>query len=75
VRRRDASAKGGWAYEAHLMILGEGHCAPDTRDRREAAASLQRVGGVDGNVSSLAVVSFPVRSPQPRARWLLCGSA
>src|SRR5262245_53224409 len=59
VRRRDASAKGGWAYEAHLMILGEGYCSPDTRDRREAATSLQRVGGVDGNVSNLAVVSFP----------------
>jgi len=59
VRRRDASAKGGWAYEAHLMILGEGYCSPDTRDRRAAAASLQRVGGVDGNVSNLAVVSFP----------------
>jgi hypothetical protein len=59
VRRRDASAAGGWAYEAHLMILGDGYCSPATRARREAAADLQRVGGVDGNVSNLAVVSFP----------------
>jgi hypothetical protein len=64
VRRRDASAKGGWAYEAHLMILGEGYCSPATRARREGAADLQRVGGVDGNVSNLAVVSFP-RSYSP----------
>ena len=59
VRRRDASAAGGWAYEAHLMVLGGGYRSPATRARREAAASLERVGGVDGNVSNLAVVSFP----------------
>ena len=59
VRRRDASAAGGWAYEAHLMVLGDGYCSPATRARRDSAADLQRVGGVDGNVSNLAVVSFP----------------
>jgi len=59
VRRRDASAPGGWAYEAHLMILGDGYCSPATRARRQGAADLQRVGGVDGNMSNLAVVSFP----------------
>jgi hypothetical protein len=59
VRRRDASAAGGWAYEAHLMVLGPGYTSPATRARREAAAGLERVGGVDGNVSNLAVVSFP----------------
>jgi len=71
VRRRDASAPGAWAYEAHLMILGDGYFSPATRARRQAAADLQRVGGVDGNVSNpgvpakpasrggLAVVSFP----------------
>lgn len=67
VRRRDASAQGGWAYEAHLTILGEGYCSPATRARREAAADLERVGGVDGNVSNLAVVSFP-RSFSPADR-------
>ena len=64
VRRRCASAVGGWAYEAHLMVLGGGYRSPATRARREAAAGLERVGGVDGNVSNLAVVSFP-RSCSP----------
>ncbi len=59
VRRRDASAPGGWAYQAHLTILGPGYRSPATLARRQAAADLERVGGVDGNVSNLAVVSFP----------------
>jgi transposase len=57
VRRRDASAVGGWAYEAHLMVLGPGYQSSETRARRQAAAALGRIGGVDGNVSRLAVVS------------------
>ena len=63
VRRRDASAVGGWAYEAHLMVLGPGYQSPQTRVRREAAAATERIGGVDGNVSRLAVVSMPA-SPE-----------
>ncbi|MGI5516473.1 transposase [Streptomyces sp. CA-106131] len=59
VRRRDASVLGGWAYEAHLMVLAEGYASPATRARRAAAVELCRVGGIDGNVSSLSVVSFP----------------
>ncbi|MEU6648268.1 transposase, partial [Streptomyces sp. NPDC046900] len=59
VRRRDASAPGGWAYEAHLMVLAGGYTSSATRARRAAAAVLERVGGVDGNVSNLSVVSFP----------------
>ncbi|MCJ1677810.1 zinc ribbon domain-containing protein [Streptomyces sp. APSN-46.1] len=59
VRRRKASAPGGWAYEAHLMVLGPGYTAPDVRAMREQAAELERIGGVDGNVSNLSVVSFP----------------
>lgn len=59
VRRRDASAPGGWAYEAHLMVLTGGYVSPATRARREAAAGMDRVGGIDGNVSNLSVVSFP----------------
>ncbi|MGW9023366.1 zinc ribbon domain-containing protein [Streptomyces sp. NPDC055722] len=59
VRCRDASALGGWAYEAHLMVLAGGHTSPATWARRAAAATLERVGGVDGNVSNLSVVSFP----------------
>ncbi|KUO18433.1 transposase [Streptomyces dysideae] len=59
VRRRDPAAPGGWAYEAHLMVLAPGHASTATRTRRRQAAALQRVGGVDGNVSNLAVVSLP----------------
>ncbi|MFF4518961.1 zinc ribbon domain-containing protein [Streptomyces mirabilis] len=59
VRRRDTFAPGGWAYEAHLMVLTGGYASPATRARRKAAAGLKRVGGVDGNVSNLSVVSFP----------------
>ncbi|MGW1725876.1 zinc ribbon domain-containing protein [Streptomyces sp. NPDC002306] len=59
VRRRDTSAPGGWAYEAHLMVLAGGYASPATRSRRNAAAQLGRVGGIDVNVSNLSVVSFP----------------
>ena len=59
VRRRDASAPGGWAYEAHLMVLAGGYASPATKARRQAAAARERVGGIDGNVSNLSVVSFP----------------
>ncbi|MGE7387156.1 zinc ribbon domain-containing protein [Streptomyces sp. NPDC004126] len=59
VRRRKASAPGGWVYEAHLMILGPGYTAPAVQQMRRQAAALDRIGGVDGNVSNLSVVSFP----------------
>ncbi|MFE9809384.1 transposase [Streptomyces sp. NPDC005227] len=59
VRRRDTSVQGGWAYEAHLMVLTGGYASPATRARRKAAADLGRAGGIDGNVSNLSVVSFP----------------
>lgn len=41
------------------MILGPGHTAPAVRKMREQAAAMDRIGGVDGNVSNLSVVSFP----------------
>ncbi|MGW9030277.1 transposase [Streptomyces sp. NPDC055722] len=59
VRHRNTSVPGGWAYEAHLMVLTGGYASPETRDRRKKAAGLGRVGGIDGNVSNLSVVSFP----------------
>ncbi|MCJ0872258.1 transposase [Streptomyces sp. AP-93] len=59
VRRRKASAPGGWVYEAHLMILGPGYTAPAVRQLRKQAAALDRIGGVDGNVSNISIVSFP----------------
>jgi hypothetical protein len=58
VRRQDASAPRGWAYEAHLMVLAGGYASPGTRARRQAAADLERVGGIDGNVSNLSVASL-----------------
>ncbi|MFF5502239.1 transposase [Streptomyces roseolus] len=61
VRRRKASAPGGWVYEAHLMVLGPGYSSPAVRRLRHQAARLDRIGGVDGNVSNLSVVSFPAR--------------
>ncbi|WP_239516525.1 MULTISPECIES: transposase [unclassified Streptomyces] len=59
VRRRKASAPGGWVYEAHLMVLGPGYTSPSVRAMRDRAAQLDRIGGVDGNVSNLSVVSLP----------------
>jgi len=59
VRRRKPSAPGGWAYEAHLMVLRPGYAAPGTVELRRQAAKLDRVAGVDGNVSHLEVVSLP----------------
>ncbi|MFE6491920.1 hypothetical protein [Streptomyces sp. NPDC057748] len=61
VRRRKASAPGGWAYEAHLMVLGPGYSSPAVRGMRDRAAQIDRIGGVDGNVSNLSVVSFPAQ--------------
>lgn len=61
VRCRDASAPGGWAYEAHLMVLAGGYASPATKARRQAVAALERAGGVDGNVSNLSIVSFPTK--------------
>jgi hypothetical protein len=59
VRRRDTSAPRGWAYEAHLMVLTGGYASPATRAGRAAATKLERVAGIDGNVSNLSVVSLP----------------
>lgn len=49
---------GGWRYYAHLIVLARGFEAETTITRR-ASAPRDRVGGVDGNVSNLAVVSMP----------------
>lgn len=58
VRVRDRHAAGGWRYQAHLTILGTGWAGPATAANR-AAAPANRLGGVDGNVSNLAVASLP----------------
>ncbi|MCJ0875319.1 transposase, partial [Streptomyces sp. AP-93] len=59
VRRRKTSAPGGWVYEAHLMILGPGYTAPSVQQMRRQASALNRIGGVDGNVSNVSIVSLP----------------
>jgi hypothetical protein len=41
------------------MVLTGGYASPATRARRHAAAGLERVAGIDGNVSNLSIVSLP----------------
>jgi hypothetical protein len=41
------------------MVLAGGYASPTTKAQRAAAAELDRIGGVDGNVSNLSIVSFP----------------
>ncbi|MFI5912081.1 hypothetical protein [Dactylosporangium sp. NPDC051541] len=65
VRSRDPGRPGGWRYEAHLSILGPGHTSPAVAARRHAATGLHRRGGIDVNVSSLAVVSVPIDPAGP----------
>jgi hypothetical protein len=59
VRRRDPNAEGGWRYEAHLLVLTKPYVSPGTVVRRATAAlaTLDRVAGIDVNVSNLTVAS------------------
>ncbi|MEU8798352.1 hypothetical protein [Spirillospora sp. NPDC048819] len=63
VRRQDPAEPGGWEYEAHLMVLARAYVPASTAARRSQAPKGRR-GGVDGNVSNLAVVSAPAE-PAP----------
>jgi len=57
-RVRDRRAPGGgWRYQAHLTILGPGWVGPTTAGLRQSAPT-GRIGGVDGNVSNIAVASI-----------------
>ncbi len=56
VRRQDSSQPGGWRYEVHLLVLGEGYVSPRNRALL-AGAPTDRRACVDVNVSNLAVVS------------------
>ncbi|TDC94324.1 transposase [Actinomadura sp. 7K507] len=58
VRRQDPAEPGGWRYEAHLMVLRPAYVPASTVVRRVQVPTGRR-GGVDGNVSNLAVVSAP----------------
>jgi hypothetical protein len=59
VRRRDPNVDGGWRYEAHLMVLTTPYVSPGTGARRATAAmaTMDRVAGVDVNVSNVTVAS------------------
>lgn len=64
VRVEDPKAPGGWRYYAHLMILDRGWTSAAVRHDRSVVPH-DRVGGVDGNVSNLAVVSMPADPAAP----------
>jgi hypothetical protein len=59
VRRRAPHAPGGWRYEAHLMVLVDPYVFPATAQRRATAAlaTIDRVAGIDVNVSNLTIAS------------------
>lgn len=63
-RVRDRRAPGGWRYQAHLTILGAGWAGHATAEMR-ALAPTARIGGVDGNVSNIAVASIERASAEP----------
>ncbi|GAA2350320.1 zinc ribbon domain-containing protein [Dactylosporangium salmoneum] len=63
VRVQDRRAPDGWRYYAHLMVLAPGWTSPAVAADR-AAAPRDRIAGVDGNVSNLAVVSMPLDSAE-----------
>jgi len=59
VRRRDPNAAGGWRYEAHLMVLTTPYVSPTAAARRATVAieTIDRVAGIDVNVSNITVAS------------------
>jgi hypothetical protein len=63
VRVRDRKAPGGWRYYAHLLVHQGGYQSPLTRARR-AEIPAGRRGGVDANVSNLALASYPTGHPE-----------
>ncbi len=66
VRRADSSQSGGWRYEMHLLLLGEGYVSPRSRALLELAPT-DRTACVDVNVSNLAVVSVEAGHHDPRS--------
>ncbi|MGH9059322.1 MAG: transposase, partial [Acidimicrobiales bacterium] len=63
-RVRDRRAPGGWRHQAHLTILGTGWAGPTTAEMR-ALAPAGRIGGVDGNVSHIAIASIDAHGDEP----------
>lgn len=64
VRVRDRRAPGGWRHYAHLLVEDTGWTSPAVAAAR-LGAPMDRVGGVDANVSNLAVVSMPADPYDP----------
>jgi hypothetical protein len=59
VRTQDPHAPGGWRYEAHLMVLTQPYASASTAARRARAAieTVDRIVGIDVNVSKLSIAS------------------
>ncbi|MBA3503143.1 MAG: hypothetical protein H0T65_22475 [Deltaproteobacteria bacterium] len=59
VRRQDPHVTGGWRYEAHLIVLTQQYVSPSAVARRARVAieTIDRVAGIDVNVSNITVVS------------------
>jgi Putative transposase DNA-binding domain len=74
VRVRDRKAPGGWRYYGHLLVHQGGYQSTATRSRR-AAIPAGRRAGVDANVSSLAVASFPADQPRLVIEQISCTPA
>ena len=58
VRRRDPNTAGGWRYEAHLTVLTTLYVSPTaTRRATVAIEAIDRVAGIDVNVSNITIAS------------------
>ena len=59
VRLRDPNADGGWRYEAHLTVLTTLYVSPAAATRRATVAieAIDRVAGIDVNVSNITIAS------------------
>ncbi|HUP08453.1 MAG TPA: hypothetical protein VMU47_14940 [Caldimonas sp.] len=59
VRYPAPQARGGWRYEAHLMVLTTPYVSPAAASRRATAAiaTMDRRAGIDVNVSNVTVAS------------------
>jgi hypothetical protein len=64
VRRRDASAPRGWAYEAHLMVLTGGYASPATAPAAARPRGWSVPPGSTG--TSPTCPSSPSRTPSTR---------
>ncbi|HEY0986804.1 MAG TPA: hypothetical protein VGD80_07120, partial [Kofleriaceae bacterium] len=59
IRRQDLNARGGWHYEAHLLVLTTPYVSPSAQARRARVAieAMDRTAGVDVNVANITVAS------------------